>query len=126
MKRKKNLISKTLYLFVKLVIVAIMFSIFFRILSLIVLTFCYYQTASLGSRRCQRTLKYFQAVAHHKWLVSVDWVINSVKRNRLLPVVSELFQASDTVFLPGNRLVDVSTTIYLCRLLFQMRFDDGA
>lgn len=31
-----------------------------------------------------KTLKYLQGVAHKKWIVSFDWVINSLKENRLV------------------------------------------
>lgn len=31
-----------------------------------------------------KTLKYLQGVAHKKWIVGFDWVINSLKENRLV------------------------------------------
>lgn len=44
-------------------------------------------TVSEGSLRCNRTLKYFQAVAHKSWVLSVDWARDCIAQRKLLPPV---------------------------------------
>jgi len=50
------------------------------------LTGCYF-AVSEGSRRCDRTLKYFQGVAHKCWVLSVDWARDCVTQQQLLAPV---------------------------------------
>ena len=49
---------------------------------------------SEGSRRCHRTLKYFQAVAHKLWVLSVDWARDCVTQSQLLAPVCSLTYSS--------------------------------
>lgn len=36
---------------------------------------------------CERTFKYFQAIAHHCWLVSYQWVEDCITAHEILPEV---------------------------------------
>lgn len=40
------------------------------------------------ARLCARTLKYFQGIAGKAWVLSVQWCIDSILQQRLLPEVS--------------------------------------
>jgi len=45
---------------------------------------------SEGSQQCHRTLKYFQAIAHKSWLLSVDWARDCIAQQQLLAPVCSL------------------------------------
>jgi hypothetical protein len=42
-----------------------------------------------GSRRCHRTLKYFQGIAHKAWILNVDWARDCITVNKLLSPVNK-------------------------------------
>ena len=49
---------------------------------------CHFPDTSPGDPLlCSRTLKYFQAIAHHRWLLNYRWVLDSLKKGQILPEV---------------------------------------
>ncbi|XP_064614328.1 breast cancer type 1 susceptibility protein homolog [Liolophura sinensis] len=60
------------------------------------------KTVSEDSLVCERTFKYFQAIAHHCWLISYQWVEDCITANEILPETGYEIQG-DTVSGPKHR-----------------------
>ena len=54
-----------------------------------------------GYRICGKTLKYFNGVANHKWVISVQWAVQCTKNDILLPEVNTNVIYFNCAFLPG-------------------------